>query len=313
MTSAAKRLLPACCLVLTACAPPITVPAASAVARTERPAREVEVCVLTQEASVRPAWQGCAGAAGLWNYAIASVAVKHPAGLLIIDPAFGQTIGADLRRAGPFAMSVFGDDTTKRPLVQVMEHAGLSRNDARYAVITHAHWDHTGALGDLPNARVLVQRRELEWTTSFERYFDQGAMPHHLKRAKERMFVFDFKGPAVDGFEASFDVFGDGAVVAVPMPGHTPGSTAFLVRGKGGVTYLFSGDTTWTSRGVELPAHKMLTIFDGDVVALSDSIGRLHAFAQARPDVKVIPAHDGDALNQLPACAPAVPGAQPTR
>lgn len=308
MTSTMKIALLAGCASLSGCAPSITVPPGAAVARTERAAREVELCVLVQERAVRPAWQGCSGGEGLWRYTIASVAVKHPAGLLIIDPAFGESIGHDLRRAGPFVMSVMGDASTKTPLTKVMAQAGLSPRDARYAVITHAHWDHTGALGDLPEARVLIARRELEWTRPFTRFMDGGAMPHHLKRAKERMFAFDFKGPALDGFEGSFDVFGDGAVVAVPMPGHTPGSTAFLVRGPGGVTYLFSGDTTWTSQGVERPAHKTLRAFDSDLPTLSDSIGRLHAFLESRPDVRVIPAHDGDALAQLPACAPSTPG-----
>lgn len=291
-------------VALGACAPPaITVPDAPLVARTERAAREVELCVLTQETFARPLWQGVAQATSDgWTYAIASIAVKHPAGLLIIDPAFGRSIADDLHRAGPFAMSVFGDETGKTPLVTVLERAGMAPDDVRYAVMTHAHWDHTGALGDLHNARVLIARTELEWATPFTRYFDHGVFPHHLKRAKDRLFAFDFKGPPIDGFEASFDVFGDGAVIAVPMPGHTPGSTAFLVRGRGGVTWVFSGDTTWTSRGVELPAHKFLRAVDVDLPVLSSSIGRLAALGRHRSDVKVVPAHDGAALSALPQC-----------
>lgn len=290
---------------LVSCAPPeIVVPDSLVVDRTERSAREVELCVLVQESEERPSWQGVADtAAGRWNFAIASIAVKHPAGLLIIDPAFGLSIADDLHRAGPMVMSVMGTERTKTPLVKVMEQAGMAPSDVRYAVITHAHWDHTGALGDLPHARVLIARKELDWVSPFKGFFDHGVMTHHLKRAKANMFAFDFKGPAIDGFPGSFDVFGDGAVVAVPLPGHTPGSTAFLVRGQGGVTWLFSGDTTWTSRGVDLPAHKTLRAVDDDLGELSSSIGLLHAFQVNRPDVKVVPAHDGAALSGLPRCA----------
>lgn len=298
-----KRLTLA--LLLAGCAPPaITVPSAAAVARVDCPARAVSLCVLMQEAEVRPLWQGVAAATSdTWQYAIASIALQHPSvGLVVIDPAFGRSIADDLRRAGPLVMSVMGEAHTKTPVADVLEQAGLDPADVRYALITHAHWDHTGGLGDLPNARVLVAHPELEWAQPFTGYFDHGAMPHHLKRAKERMFAFDFTGPALDGFSASFDLFGDGSVVAVPQPGHTPGSTAFLVRGEGGVTWLFSGDTTWTSRGVELPAHKFLRAFDSDLGALSSSIGQLHAFSRHRPDVKVVPAHDGAALAQLPRC-----------
>lgn len=291
-------------LALVSCVPPITVPDAAVVSRTERSAREVELCVLMQETGSKPRWNGVAELSfEPWNFAIASIAVKHPAGLLIIDPAFGLSIADDLHRAGPFVMSVMGDERSKTPLVKVMESAGMAASDARYAVLTHTHWDHIGALGDLPAARVLIARDELAFAAPLTRFFDHGVMPHHLKRAKERLFAFDFNGPPIDGFEHSFDVFGDGSVVAVPLPGHTPGGTAFLVRGAGGVTWLFSGDTTWTSRGVELPAHKTLRAVDSDLGVLSTSIGLLHAFQLHRPDVKVVPAHDGAALSQLPRCA----------
>ena len=92
-------------------------------------------------------------------------------------------------------MSVMGDERTKTPLVEVMENAGLSAADVRYAVLTHAHWDHTGGLGDLPTARVLIARTELEWAAPFTRYFDHGVMPHHLKRAKERHLRLRLQGP----------------------------------------------------------------------------------------------------------------------
>jgi glyoxylase-like metal-dependent hydrolase (beta-lactamase superfamily II) len=292
---------------LSACAPPaIVVPDEQVVTRTERKAREVELCVLVQEERERAIWNGVASFDGPpWRQTIASIAVKHPSGVLMIDPAFGTSVADDLHRAGPFVMSVMGDERGKTPLVKVMEGAGLSVSDVKFAMITHAHWDHAGALGDLKDARVLISRAELTFAQALTRYFDHGAMPHHLKRAKERLFAFDFNGPPVDGFPSSFDVFGDGSVLAVPQPGHTPGSNAILVRGKNGVTWLFSGDTTWTSRGVELPAHKTLRAVDGDLEKVASAIGLLHALHRHRPDVKVIPAHDGNALSALPRCGAA--------
>jgi glyoxylase-like metal-dependent hydrolase (beta-lactamase superfamily II) len=106
----------------------------------------------------------------------------------------------------------------------------------------------------------------------------------------------------VDGFAPSFDVFGDGAVVAVLLPGHTPGSTGYLLRGYGGVTYFLIGDATWTSKGVELPAHKTLPL-DVDRQTLTQTLARVHAMAKARKgELMVLPAHDAGALSKLPAC-----------
>lgn len=55
-----------------------------------------------------------------------------------------------MHRAGPAMMAVLGDEHGKTPLFDVLQQAGISPDDVRYAVMTHAHWDHVGALGDLP-------------------------------------------------------------------------------------------------------------------------------------------------------------------
>lgn len=287
---------------LTGCSTVFPVVPPEAVQRTERAATEVELCVLYQERFTRPLWNGVQATGEPWDYAIASVLIRHPAGLVMVDPAFGRSVASDLGRAGPLFQLVLGGPRGKRPLVDVMDDVGLAPEAIDYALLTHAHWDHTGALGDLPNAKVLVARTELEWVTPFIRFVEGGVMPHHLKRAKERLFSFPWNGPAVDGFEHSFDVFGDGAIVAVPLPGHTPGSVGYLVRGHGGVTYFLIGDTTWTTKGVELPAHKTVPI-DADVPTLTQTLARVHAMAEARPgELIVLPAHDAGALSKLPTC-----------
>lgn len=296
--------LPLLLALATSCAPPpiVALPEA-AVAPTPRQARALELCRLDQERQVRGRSLGVdEWSSAPWQYVIGSVAIKHPAGLVILDPAFGERIAEDLAWAGPLVTSVMGTGRGKRPLVQVMRQAGLDPEDVHLALITHAHWDHTGALGDLPNARVLINQAELEWTRHFSAYVDHGVMPHTLKRAKRQLFTFRLDGPPVDGFPGSFDVLGDGSIVGVPLPGHTPGSTGWLVRGVGGRTWLFSGDTSWTLRGVQLPAHKSIRAFDDDLPALSRSLATLHAFLTHRPDVRVMPAHDGEAMDQLPPC-----------
>jgi glyoxylase-like metal-dependent hydrolase (beta-lactamase superfamily II) len=97
-------------------------------------------------------------------------------------------------------------------------------------------------------------------------------------------------------------VFGDGSVIAVPLPGHTPGSTGYLVHGRGGRRWLLIGDTAWSTRGVELPAHKMVRMLDSDGAQIADSLGRVHALSREHPDIVIVPAHDAAALETMPTC-----------
>ena len=76
---------------------------------------------------------------------------------------------------------------------------------------------------------------------------------------------------------------------------------ALLVRAQG-KTWLFAGDTSWTMRGIELPAHKTLPM-DSNRELLAEQLGVLNAFLKYRPDVVVVPAHDASALEKLQPCA----------
>jgi glyoxylase-like metal-dependent hydrolase (beta-lactamase superfamily II) len=289
------------------CSPPILVPDAAALGPKGVAGRPVEVCVLMQERSVKPRAVGVAEASfEPWQYGIASILVRHPAGLVVIDPAFGVGVERDLLRGPKLFALAMGPARDKTPLVEVMRAARVDPLEVRFALATHVHWDHVGALGDVPNAKVLLSGAELEWARTLSRSLDEGVMPHHLARAKARLHRFDFTGAARDGFPASFDVFGDGALVAVPLPGHTPGSTGFFVALPGGRQALFTGDTSWTMRGVEAPAHKNpLARLDSDVEKTGAALGLLHALHASRPDLLIIPAHDAAALEQLPACGSA--------
>ena len=87
-------------------------------------------------------------------------------------------------------------------------------------------------------------------------------------------------------------------VEVLPTPGHSPGSTCYLVTGAGGVRYLFTGDTifpagdgTWSTFVV--PGR-------GDAAAMRDSVKLLGALA---PDVVISSAFAGESA--IEAVAPA--------
>src|SRR5690606_29369466 len=52
--------------------------------------------------------------------------------------------------------------------VELLGELGVDPADVDHLVLTHLHYDHTGHLGDYPNARLWVQRRELDfWNGPF--------------------------------------------------------------------------------------------------------------------------------------------------
>jgi len=112
-------------------------------------------------------------------------------------------------------------------------------------LLTHLHLDHVLGLVDLPGGTpVYVGPKEAE-ASRFINIFVQGTIDRALAGKDLRSLP-----PATrDGaFAGVYDMFGDGSVWALHVPGHTPGSLAFVVRSTEGPVLLV-GDTSHTAWG----------------------------------------------------------------
>jgi len=241
-----------------------------------------------------------------WHSVMASVVMKRPDGLLVFDPSFAKSVRADLTHVSAIAHLVTGGPEGKVPLVTALTQAGLDPAQVKWAAITHAHWDHTGGLGDLKQAKVLLSRAESDFQATFKGEWDHGAIVVAVERARDRFAPFDFDGPPLLGFESSKDLFGDGSVIAVPLPGHTPGSTGYLLRNEKGERVLLIGDASWMLRGVEESLRKnfISRSLDENGEQTGVTLARLHALLAAHPELKQVPAHDARGYEGLPDCGP---------
>jgi N-acyl homoserine lactone hydrolase len=97
----------------------------------------------------------------------------------------------------------------------------IGRDPARIDLLvnSHLHFDHVGGNALIPNATMVVQRREWEGGMDAEL-----AARHGMNR---REFDIGHKLRLVDG---EHDLFGDGSVVCLPTHGHTPGHQSLRVR-----------------------------------------------------------------------------------
>lgn len=167
--------------------------------------------------------------------------VEHPAGLCLFDT--GQTARAaepgHFPRWHPFfRLARFELGPTDEAAAQ-LERIGASPADIRWVVLSHLHTDHVGGLASFPAAEVLVSR--VEWRSAAGlRGRLRGYVQHEWPEGVSPRLV-DFDGPAIGPFPGSYDVAGDGRLLFVPLPGHTPGHSALLVRDEE-QSWLLGGD-----------------------------------------------------------------------
>jgi glyoxylase-like metal-dependent hydrolase (beta-lactamase superfamily II) len=90
--------------------------------------------------------------------------------------------------------------------------------------VSHSHPDHAGNIEMFPNTLMLVQKVEYEWAGS-----------------RQDTVGFNKQHPVklVDG---DYDIFGDGSLVLLSTPGHTPGHQSLLVRLPKTGAVILSGD-----------------------------------------------------------------------
>ena len=149
-------------------------------------------------------------------------------------------------------------------------------------VMTHLHFDHAGGLDLLPpSVPVFVQQRE--WV---------GA--HDVTAIKRNFFLtkdYDGIDNQVVALDGDHDLLGDGSVVLLSTPGHTPGHQSVQV----GERLVLGGDVTHYAAGLD--DHRF-PVFADDFEAQKASAERLRALRDA--GVTVRPGHDPELLEPGP-------------
>ena len=116
---------------------------------------------------------------------------------------------------------------------------GLRPADIGYLVHTHVHMDHAGQDHLLPDAKILVQRRELQNAAAPDLY----PVPFYDRLNVARLI--DELWPRVEVLDGDCELFP--GIRAVTMPGHTPGHQAIYVDTSAG-TVIVAGDAAMNVR-----------------------------------------------------------------
>lgn len=168
--------------------------------------------------------------------------IEHRLGLCVVDA--GQTAAAAqadyFPRWYPFFRLARFELLPHEEAAPQMAKAGFDPQRVRWVVLTHLHTDHVGGLAALRNAEVIVSRTEWEAAQGMGGRI-RGYLPQRWPPGLHPRVV-DFDGPAVGPFPRSFDIASDGQLLLVPLPGHTRGHAALLVRDDTARSYLCAGD-----------------------------------------------------------------------
>jgi len=199
--------------------------------------------------------------------------IKHGDEYLLWDTGFAMDSGATAPKAS---------------LVDMLAQLQLKPEQMKYVGISHYHGDHTGQVASFPQSTLLIGKGDWDAITAPKPAAGVNAPPfaHWVSG-----------GGKVEPLPGDKDVFGDGTVMILYTPGHTPGHHSLLVKLPQMGNVLLTGDLAhfhenYDSNGV--PS------FNSDRAQTLASLDRFKKIA-AKFKAKVVIQHDARDVGLLPA------------
>jgi N-acyl homoserine lactone hydrolase len=145
--------------------------------------------------------------------------IRHGDQILLWDTGLSGKLAGHEEDMGPMIARM------TETVTQQLRKLGVNPAEVDIVGISHMHSDHTGQAADFPNARLIIGKGDFDGT-----------------KGKDDPFrSWRKQGANVTATTVDVDIFGDGSVTALHLPGHTPDHLALLIKLASGPV-LLSGD-----------------------------------------------------------------------
>lgn len=163
---------------------------------------------------------------------VMSALLRHPQGNVLFDTGCHPDAATDATACwGGLARFMTPIMPADENVLTGLAALGLAPDDIDVVINSHLHTDHCGCNAFFPNATFVVHTLELEAARAAT-----GDMTGYITR--------DWNNAGkTDALASQRDLFGDGRLVLIHLPGHTPGSIAGLVQLERSGRMLLAGDT----------------------------------------------------------------------
>lgn len=206
--------------------------------------------------------------------------IRHGETYMLWDTGLAK---ADLGKA--LVQNSTESEALRVTLADQLAQIGVKPQQISLIGISHYHFDHTGQASDFPQAKLLMGKADLE------RLRRPGST---LAKALQPWLT---GGSQLEEVEGDKDVFGDGKVVMLGLPGHTSGHHGLLVALEGAGPVLLSGDVAHFRENLETSG---VPIYNTDRADSLASMDRFRTLARNLRAIAVIQ-HDERDVAKLPA------------
>jgi N-acyl homoserine lactone hydrolase len=213
--------------------------------------------------------------------------IKHGSDYMVWDTGFGMN-------AGPVA--------PKTSLVDLLAQVNVKPEQITYLGLSHYHGDHVGQAGSFPKATLLIGKGDWDILSGPK-------LPPSVRRppgdvVNSEPFANWIGGDGkVEPLLLDKDVFGDGTVIMLNTPGHTPGHHVLLVKLARTGNVILSGDLAHFHENYDNNVVPGFNANRAETLASIDRVKQIAGNLKATFIVQHDP-RDVDKLPAFPASAP---------
>lgn len=187
-------------------------------------------------------------------------------------------------------------EAPKASLVDLLGRIKVPIDAIEYVGISHHHLDHTGQAASFPKATLLIGKGDWDLMSASQPPYGMDAKEFAVRRGRFAPWISG--GGKVELLTRDRkDVFGDGTVTMINLPGHTPGHHGLLVKLEKTGYVLLTGDVSHFHENYDTDGIPAWNADRADSLASLDRFkkiaGNLHA--------TVIIQHDPRDIAKLPA------------
>jgi len=198
--------------------------------------------------------------------------IKHGSDYMVWDTGFGPDAG---------------ETAPKQTLPEQLAKLDVKPEQVRFVGVSHYHGDHIGGARFFPSATLLIGKGDWEVLTAAKP--QEGANVAPLKH-------WASGGGKVEPVALDKDVFGDGSVMMIYTPGHTPGHHSLLVKLPRTGAVILTGDAAHFEENYETNGVPSFNFDRAQTLASLDRIKRIAGNGKTT----VVIQHDPRDVSKLP-------------
>jgi N-acyl homoserine lactone hydrolase len=208
--------------------------------------------------------------------------IRHPKGDLLWDAGLGDHYNYP-KEGSDAAPGVHV--TVPVTLLAQLQSLDVAPKNINFIAFSHLHWDHTGNANEFPDAVWIMNKTELAAALTLPP--PGGVLPDTWSV---------YKDAKTETIEGDYDVFGDGTVMILRTPGHTPGHQVLKLTLKKSGTVILSGDL-YHLRGNRV--FKRVPVYNANRADTLASMNRVEAIIK-NTHGRLILQHDPREFQALP-------------